>query len=97
MLGDGAYLTEEGPHPAGLWEDAGNYYAGTVSGLSFNDNLYQAKFSGAASPGRPVALQGTLPIHTGIERFDNRLRTGPAGGTDSAYILGGNARSRSKT
>lgn len=89
VLGDGAYLAEEGPHPAGLWEDAGNYYAGTVSGLSFNDNLYQAKFSGAAAPGKPVALQGTVPIHTGIERFDNRLRTGPADGADSAYILGG--------
>jgi D-alanyl-D-alanine carboxypeptidase/D-alanyl-D-alanine-endopeptidase (penicillin-binding protein 4) len=89
VLGDGAYLTEEGPHPAGLWEDAGNYYAGTVSGLSFNDNLYQAKFSGAASPGKPVAFQGASPVHTGIDRFDNRLRTGPADGTDSAYILGG--------
>lgn len=89
VLGDGAYLTEEGPHPAGLWEDAGNYYAGTVSGLSFNDNLYQAKFSGASSPGKAVAFQGASPIHTGIDRFDNRLRTGPADGTDSAYILGG--------
>lgn len=89
VLGDGSYLTEEGPHPAGLWEDAGNYYAGTVSGLSFNDNLFHARFSGAAAPGKAVAFQGATPIHTGIDRFDNRLRTGPADGTDSAYILGG--------
>jgi serine-type D-Ala-D-Ala carboxypeptidase/endopeptidase (penicillin-binding protein 4) len=89
VLGDGAYLAEEGPHPSGLWEDAGNYYAGTVSGLSFNDNLYQAIFSGAAAPGKAVAFQGASPIHTGIDRFDNRLRTGPADGIDSAYILGG--------
>jgi serine-type D-Ala-D-Ala carboxypeptidase/endopeptidase (penicillin-binding protein 4) len=89
VIGDAAFLEEEGPHPAGLWEDAGNYYAGTVSGLSFNDNLYLANFSGAAAPGRPVSFQGTLPVHSGIARFDNRLLTGPADGRDSAFILGG--------
>ncbi|MDB5104972.1 MAG: D-alanyl-D-alanine carboxypeptidase [Fibrobacteres bacterium] len=89
VIGEGGYLDEEGPHPASLWEDAGNYYAGTVSGLSFNDNLYLAAFSGASSAGRPVTLQGTLPVHSGIARFDNRLLTGPADGRDSAFIIGG--------
>lgn len=89
VIGDGSFLEEDGPHPAGLWEDAGNYYAGTVSGLSFNDNLYTAVFNGAGSPGKAVALQGTVPVHTGIARFDNRLVTGPADGRDSAFILGG--------
>jgi D-alanyl-D-alanine carboxypeptidase/D-alanyl-D-alanine-endopeptidase (penicillin-binding protein 4) len=89
VIGDGSFLTEEGPHPAGLWEDAGNYYAGTVSGLAFNDNLYQARFSGAAAPGKPVSFQGTSPSHTGIARFDNRLVTGPADSQDSAYFIGG--------
>jgi D-alanyl-D-alanine carboxypeptidase/D-alanyl-D-alanine-endopeptidase (penicillin-binding protein 4) len=36
-----------------------------------------------------VALQGTVPVRTGIARFDNRLVTGPADGRDSAFILGG--------
>ncbi len=89
VIGDGGFLTEEGPHPAGLWEDAGNYYAGTVSGLSFNDNLYQMEFSGANAAGKAVDLRGTSPVHTGIARFDNRLVTGPADGRDSAFILGG--------
>jgi len=89
VVGDGSFLTEEGPHPAGLWEDAGNYYAGTVSGLAFNDNLYQARFSGASAPGKTVAFQGTAPSHSGIARFDNRLITGPADGHDSAFIIGG--------
>ncbi|HKP94714.1 MAG TPA: D-alanyl-D-alanine carboxypeptidase/D-alanyl-D-alanine-endopeptidase [Fibrobacteria bacterium] len=89
VIGDGTFLEEDGPHPAGSWEDAGNYYAGTVSGLSFNDNLYAAFFNGAASPGKPVVLKTTLPVHTGIARFDNRLVTGPADGHDSAFILGG--------
>jgi D-alanyl-D-alanine carboxypeptidase/D-alanyl-D-alanine-endopeptidase (penicillin-binding protein 4) len=89
VIGDGAFLGEEGPHPAGLWEDAGNYYAGTVSGLSFNDNLYHLAFTGAAAPGKPVALQGAAPAHTGIARFENHLLTGPADGHDSAFILGG--------
>jgi serine-type D-Ala-D-Ala carboxypeptidase/endopeptidase (penicillin-binding protein 4) len=89
VIGDGSFLVEEGPHPAELWEDAGNYYAGIVSGLCFNDNLFTAEFSGAASPGKPVALRGTAPKHTGIARFDNRLVTGPADSRDSAYFLGG--------
>jgi D-alanyl-D-alanine carboxypeptidase/D-alanyl-D-alanine-endopeptidase (penicillin-binding protein 4) len=89
VIGDGSFLEEEGPHPAELWEDAGNYYAGIVSGLCFNDNLFTAEFSGAAAPGKPVALRGTAPKHTGIARFDNRLVTGPADSRDSAYFLGG--------
>jgi D-alanyl-D-alanine carboxypeptidase/D-alanyl-D-alanine-endopeptidase (penicillin-binding protein 4) len=89
VIGDGTYLEEDGPHPAILWEDAGNYYAGTAAGLSFNDNLYQASFSGAAAVGKPVAFQGTLPVHSGIARFDNRVLTGPSDGRDSAFILGG--------
>jgi serine-type D-Ala-D-Ala carboxypeptidase/endopeptidase (penicillin-binding protein 4) len=89
VVGDGTFLEEEGPHPAELWEDAGNYYAGIVSGLSFNDNLFAAEFSGAAAPGKPVAMRGTSPRHTGIARFDNRLLTGPADSRDSAYFIGG--------
>jgi D-alanyl-D-alanine carboxypeptidase/D-alanyl-D-alanine-endopeptidase (penicillin-binding protein 4) len=89
VLGDGSFLAEEGPHPASLWEDAGNYYAGNVSGLCFNDNLYALTFDGAPSAGRTVSLKGSAPRHTGIARFDNRLLTGPKGGRDSAYILGG--------
>lgn len=89
VIGDGSFLEEEGPHPAELWEDAGNYYAGIVSGLCFNDNLFAAEFSGAAAPGRPVALRGTAPKHTGIARFENHLVTGAADSRDSAYFLGG--------
>ena len=87
VSGDGSYLLEEGPHPDLIWEDAGNYYAGIVSGLSFNGNLYAAKFAGAASAGKPVTLEGTLPVHSGIARFENHLLTGPTNGHDSAYIL----------
>lgn len=89
VIGDGSFLAEEGPHPAALWEDAGNYYAGTVSGLSFNDNLYQAEFDGASAPGKPVNLLRTFPARTGISGFDNRLLTGPPDSRDSAFILGG--------
>lgn len=89
VIGDGSYLEEEGPHPASLWEDAGNYYAGNVSGLCYNDNLYVLTFNGANAPGKPVSLLGALPRHAGIQRFDNRLLTGPPGSRDSAYILGG--------
>lgn len=89
VVGDGSFLNEEGPHPAELWEDAGNYYAGVASGLCFNDNLFAAEFSGAAAPGKPVVLRGTVPAHTGIARFENRLVTGPGDSHDSAYFLGG--------
>lgn len=89
VIGDGSYLEEEGPHPASLWEDAGNYYAGNVSGLSFNNNLYTLGFDGAASAGKLVNLQAVKPRHAGIHTFDNRLSTSARGERDSAYILGG--------
>jgi serine-type D-Ala-D-Ala carboxypeptidase/endopeptidase (penicillin-binding protein 4) len=89
ILGDGTYLEEAGPHPAQIWEDAGNYYAGGTSGLSFNGNIYTLSFSGAATPGKSVKLLGSFPNHIGIAAFDNQLLTGPAKGKDSAFILGG--------
>jgi serine-type D-Ala-D-Ala carboxypeptidase/endopeptidase (penicillin-binding protein 4) len=89
VRGDGSYLVEAGPHPASLWEDAGNYYAGIASGLSFNGNLYLANFSGAALAGKAIQFLGTSPIHTGIAHFKNYLVTGPTSGKDSAFILGG--------
>lgn len=89
VSGDGSYLEEDGPHPASLWEDAGNYYAGNVSGLCFNDNLYELHFDGNAFAGKPVKLQSWKPRHLGIHGFDNHLTTGPSGSRDSAFILGG--------
>ncbi len=87
--GDGSYLIEEGPNPAMLWEDAGNYYAGNVSGLSFNANLYSLNFTGSPTPGKSVTLQNTQPMHTGIATFRNHLLTGSTTSKDSAFILGG--------
>lgn len=88
VRGDGSYLELEGPHPASLWEDAGNYYAGTASGLCFNDNLYALIFSGAAR-GRSMKIKGTLPSQVGIATFINRVRAGPTQSEDSAFIFGG--------
>lgn len=88
VSGDGSYLVEEGPHPASLWEDAGNYYAGNVSGLCYHDNLYGLTFDGHASAGKRVSLKSTWPRHVGIQAFQNSLVTGTPGSRDSAYILG---------
>ncbi len=87
--GDGSYLEEEGPSPAALWEDAGNYYGATPSGLCYNGNTFSAAFSGAKLPGQPVAFLGASPSHTGIGHFENQLLTGPSESRDSAFILGG--------
>ena len=89
IVGDGSYLVEEGPHPSMLWEDAGNYYGASVSGLSFNGNIFLANFSGAAAPAKQVTLTGTLPVHVGIAHFNNHLLTGPVESRDSAFFIGG--------
>lgn len=89
VIGNGTFLLEHGPHPALIWEDAGNYYAGITSGLSYNGNIYTAQFAGAEKIGEPVALVGTYPKHLGISSFENHLLTGPKTSSDSAYILGG--------
>lgn len=88
LLADASALTNTGADPSMLWEDIGNYYAPLATGLAYLDNAYAIRFQGNPRVGEPLPLLGTDPTYSGIERFDNRLLSGPAQSRDSAYIFG---------
>jgi len=56
--------------------------------LSYRDNQYAVLLQGSFSAGIPIVFTGTEPVHTGIDKFENYLVTGPKGSSDLAYIFG---------
>jgi D-alanyl-D-alanine carboxypeptidase/D-alanyl-D-alanine-endopeptidase (penicillin-binding protein 4) len=68
------------------WEDIGNYYAGQPSALTVNDGLYKLYFKPAAQPGGEAAVLRTEPYIEGL-KFENYMKTGPAGSGDNGYIF----------
>ena len=88
IIGDGTLLRDQPLSRYAIWEDLGNYYGGVTSGLSFNGNLYKLFLSSPPKPHSPVKILKTIPEHTSITSWDNRLRTGTKGSGDNAYIFG---------
>ncbi len=67
------------------WEDIGNYYATQPSALIVNDGLYKLYLKPADKVGVAPAVLRTEPYIDGL-KFDNYLKTGPAGSGDQSYI-----------
>jgi D-alanyl-D-alanine carboxypeptidase/D-alanyl-D-alanine-endopeptidase (penicillin-binding protein 4) len=88
VMGDDSHVENFTPNPYVVWQDMGNYYGGITSGLCFNDNRYRIFFTGSKRPGDSVVLLRTEPERTGITRFHNKVKTGPVGSRDLAFIFG---------
>ena len=88
VVGEATLFEDQPISRYAIWEDIGNYYGGVTSALSFNGNLYHLYLSSLPKPGTVVKVLGTVPFHTAISTFDNRLRAGPKGSGDNAYIFG---------
>ena len=67
------------------WEDIGNYYAAQPSALTSNDGLYKLYLKPAAELGGEAAVLRTEPFVEGL-KFENYMKTGPAGSGDNGYI-----------
>lgn len=67
------------------WEDIGNYYAVQPSALIVNDGLYKLYLKPAAGVGGEAAVLRTEPFVEGL-KFENYMKTGPAGSGDNGYI-----------
>ncbi len=67
------------------WEDIGNYYAAQPSALTSNDGLYKLYLKPAAGVGGEAAVLRTEPFVEGL-KFENYMKTGPAGSGDNGYI-----------
>jgi D-alanyl-D-alanine carboxypeptidase/D-alanyl-D-alanine-endopeptidase (penicillin-binding protein 4) len=68
------------------WEDIGNYYAAQPSALTVNDGLYKLFFKPAGQEGGEAAVLRTEPYIDGL-KFENVMKTGPAGSGDNGYIF----------
>ena len=86
VYGDGGLLDPEGPPIGAMWEDIGNYYAATPSGLCFHDNSYTLLLN--AGTNTAISVQGTDLRHIGISSFQIAAQnSGPEHG-DSCFIMG---------
>ena len=68
------------------WEDIGNYYAAQPSALTVNDGLYKLYFKPSEKEGGAAAVLRTEPFIDGL-KFENHMKTGPAGSGDNGYIF----------
>ncbi len=85
IIGDDSFF-DDFPIPDNWnWIDMGNYYAAGTSGLCINENSYKLIFKPGLKVGDPVEILKTDPEISGIS-FINRLRTGPVGSGDNAYL-----------
>ncbi|MGI9040919.1 MAG: D-alanyl-D-alanine carboxypeptidase/D-alanyl-D-alanine endopeptidase [Gemmatimonadales bacterium] len=78
LVGDGSYFEPTTVHPG--WElfDLNWWYAAPVSGLAFNDNSLDFRWSPAAVAGSPAMI--TMTPDLGDVAFENRTVTVAAGG-----------------
>jgi D-alanyl-D-alanine carboxypeptidase/D-alanyl-D-alanine-endopeptidase (penicillin-binding protein 4) len=84
VIGDGSAF--DGAQPGSwAWEDIGNYYAAQPSALMINDGLYKLVLKPAGKPGGDAAVLRTEPYVEGL-KFEDHLKTGPAGSGDESYI-----------
>lgn len=86
--GDGGLFDPEGPELGALWEDVGNYYGASPSGLCFHDNQYWLQLSRDSDKNKTLITTDTRPHNTGVSFFQVKANTSGTGGGDSCYILG---------
>jgi D-alanyl-D-alanine carboxypeptidase/D-alanyl-D-alanine-endopeptidase (penicillin-binding protein 4) len=78
LVGDGSYFEPLLVHPGWDRFDLNWWYAAPVSGLGFHDNSVDFLITPADSVDRPPTITWTPEL--GMFTFENRARTGPAGG-----------------
>lgn len=69
------------------WEDMGNYYAGGVSSLNFNENQMEVVFQPGKQIGDPVKVLRIEPPVEDLE-YENEVTTGAENSGDQVIIYG---------
>jgi D-alanyl-D-alanine carboxypeptidase/D-alanyl-D-alanine-endopeptidase (penicillin-binding protein 4) len=84
VVGDDTFFDSVQPG-SWAWEDIGNYYAALPSALTVNDGLYKLYLKPSDRVGGEAAVLRTEPYIEGL-KFEDYLKTGPAGSGDLSYI-----------
>jgi serine-type D-Ala-D-Ala carboxypeptidase/endopeptidase (penicillin-binding protein 4) len=85
VIGDGSFFGQQQIPDTWLWEDIGNYYGATATGLNLYENAYRLNLR-SGKPGSLTELLNTDPFIPGL-RFENRV-TASLENRDNAYIFG---------
>lgn len=85
IIGDGTLLTQSPIPSEWTWEDMGNHYAQSISGLNYEDNAYEIVLNTAKKGTKPTVVK-IEPNVDDIE-IDNQLLSIDYA-FDSAYVFG---------
>jgi len=69
-----------------LWEDLGNHYGATATGISVYDNIFELIFNVPTAVGQPVAVIKTIPDIPGLTLKNEVLSSSNKG--DNANVFG---------
>jgi len=85
IYGDASYFDSKIAPPKWLWEDVGNYYGCAVSGLNFNENIFQLHVS-TSLPGLPINVYETYPFLPEKYSIINKVIAGNVGSGDKSFF-----------
>lgn len=83
IIGDDSIWGTESVPEGWIWQDIGNYYGASPSGLSWRENQFDLRLKAGSSG---VSALNTVPAMPYI-KIVNELRTGAAGTGDRAYAF----------
>lgn len=85
VLLDSTGWTDQYTPDGWIWQDIGNYYGAGALGLNWRENQYDLVLRSGDKPGDAVDIVTTVPrLYSGTPVL--RLKTGPRGSGDNAYI-----------
>jgi len=87
IIVDQSYYDHTWVHPSWAWDDLTNYFAGGAAAFNIHENLFFLDFKRSAQPDQQTSISRVSPEVPDIE-WANRVKTGPAGSGDNAYIYG---------
>lgn len=85
VIGDGSMLCESPVSTEWTWEDMGNHYAPSISGLNYGDNWYEIELNTSQRGKKPSVLKIEPQVEDLV--IDNQLLPLDYG-FDSAYVFG---------
>ena len=85
IIGDGSIFTESPVSTEWTWEDMGNHYASSISGLNYGDNTYEIVLNTSQKGKQPTVIKIEPAVDSLV--IDNQLS--PLNYSfDSAYVFG---------
>lgn len=85
VYGDPSFFDSKIAPPKWLWEDVGNYYGCAVSGLNFNENIFQLHVS-TTFTGLPISIFETYPFLPEKYTIINNVIAGNVGSGDKSFF-----------